>query len=501
MPASSPSRGAPSASPEDTIALTAWQRWRGFAVCIAVVALTVLDLTKVNVALPSLQAAVGATSTELQLIVSGYILAFGLALVPAGRFGDQRSRRPLFIVGLAIFTTMSLACALAPTSEVLLAARLVQGVGAGMQMPQALGLIQFLFQGAARARAFGVFGVTVGIAMAIGPTLGGLIIAVAGPVDGWRGIFWMNVPLGVLAIALAIWVLPRTHARSSRRLELDPVGLVLFAMTVLALMWPFLFTTGSPDDEPARWWLLVAALLGAATFVWWERRYAAIGRQPLVPLGLFRIAPFRYGIMIGSAYFAANPVIFLLTTLYLQQGVGLAPVFAGMVSISFALLSAIAAWVGGRVITRVGRPLVIWGVLIVLAGVGLLVLASFAASGTGTLLAMAASMAVAGVGGGLVMTPNQTLTLATVPVQQAGLAGSVGQLGQRIGGAVGTAAGLAVFYSSIHREVGQEELADIGAFQHAYAIGMLAAVTLLAVCLIVAVVDLGTRRRAGDSAH
>ena len=270
----------PSQPPTLSIPLSDAKRWRAYWVCVAVAGLTILDLTKVNVALPSIEAAFGATSTELQLIVSGYVLTFGLTLVPAGRIGDQRSRRTLFVIGLSLFTLTSLACALAPTGEVLLVARLLQGVAAGIQMPQVLGLIQQLFQGAERGKAFGLFGATIGVATAFGPTLGGLAIAIGGPEDGWRGIFWMNVPLSLAAIALALWLLPETRLPSSRKLELDPFGLLLFGITVVALMWPFLFTTGSPDDNPARWWLLVVFVIAASAFVAWERHYAASGQAP-----------------------------------------------------------------------------------------------------------------------------------------------------------------------------------------------------------------------------
>src|SRR6478735_6192110 len=208
------------------IPLTDAKRWRAYWVCVAVAGLTILDLTKVNVALPSIESAFGAGSTELQLIVSGYVLAFGLTLVPAGRIGDQRSRRALFVIGLSLFTVTSLACALAPTGEFLLVARLLQGVAAGIQMPQVLGLIQQLFQGAERGKAFGLFGATIGIATAFGPTLGGLAIAIGGPEDGWRGIFWMNVPLSLVAIAGVVWLLPKTRESRPARLQLDPVGLV-----------------------------------------------------------------------------------------------------------------------------------------------------------------------------------------------------------------------------------------------------------------------------------
>ncbi|UOE45830.1 MFS transporter [Agromyces larvae] len=483
-----------SAMPTGSIPLTPAKRWRAYWVCVAVAALTILDLTKVNVALPSIEEAFGAGSTELQLIVSGYVLTFGLTLVPAGRLGDQRSRKTLFVVGLAIFTLSSIACALAPTGAVLLAARLVQGVGAGIQMPQVLGLVQELFQGAERGRAFGIFGATIGLSTAFGPTLGGLLILLGGPADGWRWIFWINVPLALGAIALAVWVLPQTRHPQRRPLELDPLGLALFAVSVVSLMWPFLFTTGSPSDEPSRWWLLVVFVLAVSAFLAWERRYAASGRHPLVPLSLFRISSYRNGTALATVYFAALPSMFLLTTLYLQHGLGLAPVYAGMVSIGFALLSAFTSWRGGLLVERYGRKLVVWGIVIVLVGVVLLVVAALSTPAAITPWAMAGAMVVGGFGGGLVISPNQTLALADIPVRQGGLAGSVGQLGQRIGTAVGTAIALSLFYSTIFREAGSGE-PDLGVYHDAYGLGMLSVAVLVSVALAIGLADLGVRRR------
>ncbi|GLJ80976.1 MFS transporter [Microbacterium imperiale] len=477
-----------------SIPLSAHQRWRAFWVCVAVAALTILDLTKVNVALPSIEQAFGAGSTELQLIVSGYVLTFGLTLVPAGRIGDQRSRRALFLIGLTLFAITSIVCALAPDTSTLLAARLVQGVAAGIQMPQVIGLAQEMFQGAERGRAFGLFGATIGISTAFGPTLGGLMIALGGADDGWRYIFWMNVPLTIAVLAGVIWLLPKTRESRPAPLQLDPVGLLLFGVVVVALMAPFLMTTGSPDDNPQRWWLLVAFGVFAAAFVWWERRYAASGKHPLVPLSLFSISSYRNGTLIQAVYFMALPAMFLLTTLFLQLGVGLAPVFAGMVSIGFAVASAAASYVGGRIVTRVGRPLVVWGLAIMLTAVVALALVAFFVPPGIVELAMAAVLTVGGFGGGLVISPNQTLTLAEIPVKQGGLAGSVGQLVQRIGTAVGTAVALSLFYSTVYREEGSGA-ATLEVYHDAYAFGMMSVGLFLSIALVLGVVDLASRRR------
>lgn len=481
--------------PTAAIPLTPQRQWRAFWVCVAVAALTIMDLTKVNVALPSIEAALDADSTQLQLIVSGYVLTFGLFLVPMGRLGDQRSRRALFLTGLSLFTLASVGCALAPNSTMLLIARLVQGVAAGMQMPQVIGLIQELFPGNQRGRAFGLFGATIGVATAFGPTLGGLVIVLGGPEDGWRWIFWMNVPLGIAAIALAVWVLPSTRARSLRPLSLDPVGVVLFGCAVVAFMSPFLFTTGSPDDDPRRWWLLAVFAGFAAFFVAWERHYAARGKRPLIPLSLLAISSFRNGTLVQTAYFAAMPSMFLLTTLYLQSGLRVEPVYAGMVTVGFALAAAVSSWAGGLLVTRYGRPIVVWGLALVLGCAMGLVFTALYVPDAATPYVMAGVLLFGGVGGGLVIAPNQTLTLAEIPVRQGGVAGSVGQLGQRIGTAVGTAIALALFYSTVYREEGAAAGAVV--FHDAYAWGMATVGAAVTLALVAAVVDLGARRRSG----
>lgn len=472
------------------------QRWQAFAVAVSVAAITILDLSKVNVALPSIEAAFSAGSTELQLVVSGYVLTFGLALVPMGRLGDQRSRRMLFIIGLTLFTITSLVCAIAPNSTVLLIGRLVQGIAAGIQMPQVLGLIQSLFHGAERGRAFGLFGATIGLATAFGPTLGGLLIAVGGDTDGWRLIFWMNVPLSIAAIVLALFLLPGEPKTERKRLDLDPLGVVLLGATVLCLMVPFLFTTGAPTDDPRRWWVLVGFGIFGAIFVAWELRYADAGRLPVLPFSLFSIASFRNGTILSSAYFAALPALFLMTTLFLQQGVGLEPVYAGMVTIGFALASALASYIAGRHVLKLGRKLVVWGLIVMLATVVALGAAAYYLPGNIVPWAMAAIMLVGGIGGGVVVSPNQTLTLVDVPVSDGGSAGSVGQLSQRIGTAIGTAVALSLFYATVYDEEGSASTLVV--YHDAYAFGLIAVGVCVGIALIVGVVDSARTAKAAS---
>ncbi|WP_052460662.1 MFS transporter [Microbacterium gorillae] len=469
--------------------MTSAHRWPAYWISVAIAALTILDMTKVNVALPSIEHALGANSTQLQLVISGYILTFGLALVPAGRLGDQRSRKVLFIVGLSIFTLTSLIAGFASDPGVLIAARLVQGIGAGIQMPQVTGLIQELFQGAERGRAFGLFGATIGIATAFGPTAGGALIGLGGDEWGWRLMFLVNLPLGVAAIIATLIVMPNMKRDAPRRpLSMDPVGIVIFAIMVVALMWPFLFTTGSPSDDPNRWWTLAIFAIGVLVFVWWETRYAHSGRHPLIALGLLRTLSFRNGVLISTLYFAATPPMFLLGTLLIQDGLGLSAMVAGMTTITFALVSAWTSWWGGLLVARAGRRLIVLGVTLVLVSVLLMIGASVWVPHEAMPWAMSAVMIIGGAGGGFVLSSNQTLMLSDIPVTEGGLAGSVGQLGQRIGSAIGSAVALSIFYSTAVREAGTvpgEQIAFDG-----FRLGMFAVAGLLVLSLVVAILDM-----------
>ncbi|GGE92375.1 MFS transporter [Mycetocola zhadangensis] len=467
-------------------------KWQSFWVCAGVACLTILDLSKVNVGLTSIEESLGGGATELQLIVAGYALAFGLALVPSGRLGDLRSRRNMFLIGLTSFMLASLLCAVAPTIEVLVIGRILQGVAAGIQMPQVLGLIQQLFQGQERGKAFGLFGATIGLSTAFGPTIGGLLIGIGGPENGWRLLFWMNIPLGLIAIWFAWRLLPKHQAHEGGTGNLDVPGIVLLGIATFSLMLPFVLTTGGPTDDPNRWYWLVGFVLAAAAFVWWERRYLRIGKSPVVHFGLLRLASYRNGILIATAYFAAIPAMFLIVTLFLQQGLGLEAVFAGMVSIPFALASAATSWIGGRLVNRHGRKIVVLGVA--LAGIGIAATLPISAYASEAWLPwlMAAVLTIAGAGGGFVISPNQTLTLQDVPVTQGGVAGSVAQVGQRVGTAIGVAVASSTFFATLYAGQGLNDSTEV--YREAFGRGTTIIVALLVIALVLSLLDLRKRK-------
>lgn len=468
-----------------------WQpdprRWRALAVVLVAGFMVLLDVSIVNVALPSIAAGIGASDSALQWVVSGYALAFGLVLVAGGRIGDARGRRPTLITGLVVFVLASAACGAARDPGMLVAARLVQGLGGGLVTPQNSGLIQSLFRGEERGRAFGLFGATVGISTAIGPLAGGVLIALGGAEHGWRWTFLVNVPIGIVAIVLAWRTVPQQRRAEGERTDYDPVGAVLLGVATVLVLLPFV--QSRTWSGPAKWALLVPAVLLGLAFVRWEQAYGRRGREPMVDLGLFRHRSFSFGATLGLAYFAGFTAVFFIWAQYLQDGVGYSALQSGLASLPFALGAAAAAAVGGRIVYRIGRALVAVGLVMSIVGLlaGWVVIGLVDGSMVGW--AVAPAFLVAGLGNGLVISPNQILTLSEVPPAQGGAAGGVLQTGQRIGSAAGIAAIGSVFY------------AELPNFSGAVRTGFLLVVAFIAVALAVAVADLVTdrRRRRSDN--
>ncbi|MFI1106316.1 MFS transporter [Streptomyces melanogenes] len=454
-------------------------RWRALAVCLVAGFMTLLDVSIVNVALPSIRAALDASEADLQWVLSGYALAFGLFLVPAGRIGDARGRRAVFMTGLALFVVASAACGAAQSSLWLVAARAVQGLAGGLISPQISALIQQMFSGAERGRAFGMLGSVIGISTAVGPLLGGLLIHAAGPHEGWRWVFYVNVPIGVACLVLARRLLPDTP--SARRIPLralDPVGVLLLGAGVLALLLPFV--QAQQWHGPEKWLLLVVSAALLTAFVAWERRQRARGASPVVDLALFRERSYWLGCALILLYFGGFTSIFFITALYLQAGLHLSALLAGLAITPFAVGSGVAATIGGRLVARFGRRLVAVGLVMVATGLGATALAVHLALGRSAAWAMTAPLLLAGLGSGLVIAPNQTLTLSQVPVRSAGSAGGTLQTGQRVGSAVGIAAVGAVFFAQLGRD----------GWAAAYDHGLLVSIAFVLGALLLALGDL-----------
>ena len=420
------------------------RRWRILAVTLVIGFMALLDVTIVNVALPSIREGLGASPADVQWIVSGYALAFGLTLVAGGRLGDAYGRRRMMLIGLAGFIASSAAVGLAPNEELVVAARLAQGVAAGLLTPQNSGLIQQLFRGPERGRAFGFFGLTVSVSAALGPILGGLIIAGLGPDLGWRAIFLVNVPIGLGAMVFVARMVPRRpRDRQEVGSRLDVPGALLLGGAVLCVLLPLVSVM---DGVSALLALPAGAPMLFYAFARWERRVVRQGGAPLLDVALLGKAPgYASGILVGALYFTGFTGVFLVLSVHLQDGLGYSALGTGLMLTPFAVGSALTATTAGRWVSVIGRKVTVIALLVVMAGLGVVTVLVPGHDGAGLWPVLVLPLLAAGLGGGGVVSPNFTLTLAEVPPRMGGAAGGALQTGQRIGSALGAAMMMAAY--------------------------------------------------------
>ena len=453
---------------------------------------TLLAVSSVNVILPAVSQDLSAGTAGLQLVVSGYSLVFGVVLVPAGRAGDVMGRGRIFVIGMILFGVGSLASGLAPDVVTLNLARVVMGVGSGLLNPQVAGMIQQYYSGESRGRAFGLFGAVIGVSVAVGPVLSGGLIGWLGDDWGWRASFLINVPLVLLGVWAAHRYLPDSawHRQDGGsgagrdRVDLDPVGMVLLAAGTLLVMIPFM------KASAGAWvWGLEAAGIGIiSAWVAWERRYRARGGAPMVDLSLLAIPSFAYGSLAIAVYFLGYTSVWIIVAQYVQAGLGSTALASGVIGLPAALAGSVAAAVAGRRVIRVGRVMVLGGMAAGMAGllasVGIIHMHSHAGWSPWWLTL---TLLVLGVGQGLVVSPNQTLSLVEVPLEYAGAAGGILQTGERIGTSIGIAAITGLTFRVSHSS-GWDAAAQTG---------LLAVAAAIAVSAVVAVVDLrlAARRR------
>ncbi len=434
-------------------------RWRVLAVLLSTIFMSLIGVSIVNVALPTIQHGLHASQSDLQWVLSGYALTFGVVLVAAGRAGDIMGRGGWFIVGVAVFTAASVAAGLAPSPRALNIARFVQGVGSGLINPQGIGMIQQYFSGEDRARAFGYFGSMVGVSVAIGPVLGGVLIGLGGAELGWRLAFLINVPLGLGVIALALRWFPRPLFHHWRRSPgstrdspvrlwraLDPVGSLLLGSVVFAVLFPLMeYRTSN-----ASWLMFPIGLALVWAWVRWERRLARAGGSPMVDLGIFATRSFTNGSLIMALYFLGMTSIWVIVALYFQQGAGKSAFEAGLVNIPASILSAWSAHWAGAHVMRLGRRVVIGGLMLGLAGLLLCIgVAGLHGRGAISIWWLVVALIPIGLAQGAIISPNQTLTLMEVPLAYAGSSGAVMQTGQRIGTSVGIALITSVLFAAL----------------------------------------------------
>lgn len=481
-------------------AATTTPRWRALAVCVGALFMTLLDLSVTNVALPPIGAALNAPPAELQWVVSGYALAFGLVPIIAGRLGDDHGRRPLFLIGVGGFVLTSLLAGLAPNAGILIAARVLQGMAGGMINPQVSGLVQQMFRGAERGRAFGAIGTAVGVATAVGPLAGGSLIALGGPHDGWRLVFFVNVPIGVAILVLARRWLPAPR-RDGHRHRLDLLGAALLGLATLCVLFSAVEYDAVRDARVAL--LLVPAVALVLGFARRELRLTRARQDPLVDLRLFRRRSYTVGVSVALVFFTGLTGLPLVLALYYQRGLGYSAFQSGLGITAFALGSVVAAPLAGRLVTRIGRPLIVAGMLAFALGTLAVDLTVRIQPGRDAALWLAPALLLLGAGAGAVITPNQALSLADVDPRMGSTAGAVLQTAQRIGSSIGQAVIGAAFFAALPSGVAtitgrKRENVYSAAVSHA----ALVTLCFVSAALVLGLVDLRDqhRRRTGREA-
>src|SRR6266487_1879404 len=429
--------------------------WTLLAVSVATFML-LLDITVVNVALPSIRDDLGASFTDLQWVIDAYALTLAALVLTAGSLADRLGRRRVFAIGLAIFSFASLLCALSPDPTFLNLSRALQGVGGAIMFAVSLALlVQEFPAGRERGTAMGLYGATIGVAVAIGPLVGGALTDGL----GWQSIFYLNVPIGVAAIAVTY--LKLRESRDPNATKIDWPGVATFSgalfLLVLALV--------RGNDEGWGSTLIISLFAGAAVlmlaFIVLEQRVS----EPMLPLGLFRRASFTGVQLAAFAVSASMFALFLYITLYLQNYLGYSPLEAGLRYLPITVVSFFAAPVSGALLSRVPARLLMSGAL-ALAGIGLMLMSGIDPGDTWTTLLP--GFLVAGIGVGLLNPVIADVALSVVPKERSGMAAGINDTFRQVGIAVGIAAWGAIFLgvgSGEVREVAGGAVSGSGARQ------------------------------------
>ena len=414
--------------------------------------MVVLDFFIVNVALASMQSSLHATGAAIEWVVAGYALTTAVLLIAAARLGDRYGRRRMFCAGLGLFTIASLLCGVAATAGELVGARLLQGAGGALLMPNVLAIINVSFDGSERVRALSYYGLSMGVAAAGGQLLGGILIALNPGGVGWRACFLVNVPVGALALLLAPRVLGESRDPGAESLDLAGAALVTGALTAVVLP----LVQGRSAGWPAWTWVSLAlAPALAVVFALHQRRRIAQLRTCLIEPALLRARPLRRGLVAQLVFWAGQASFFMVLALYLQQGRGLSALQAGVVFTILAVSYLVASMRSAALAIRHGRRVLGAAGLTLAAGHGL-VLGAVALIGTGgSVLALAPGLVLEGAGMGLAITPLTTLLLSAAPPGHTGGASGLLATTQQVGAALGVAVIGAIFFGAVPSGVGQ----------------------------------------------
>jgi MFS family permease len=454
------------------------RRWWVLAMVVAAQFMFGVDAFIVNVAIPTIAVELHASPAQIESVIAIYLIAYATLVVTGGRLGDIYGTKGVFIAGVIGFTATSLWCGLAQSGPELIAARLAQGATAALMVPQVLATLHLLFADDERGRAFGIYGIVLGLAGAAGFALGGALVTLDLGGLGWRVVFFVNVPLGLVIVAAALRIMPSVPRRPGTRLDI-PGAITLF-IGLLCLIGPLLF---GHDVHWASWvWLVMATgVVIVAAFPRLERAVARRGGMPLIDLTLLSDVVFMRGLGAAFFFFCANLSFYLVMTIFMQKTLQISPLRAGLVFVPLALTFVVASRHGGMRARRRGALVLIEGCAIQIAGLAVLVVVVATLEAPPAWL-LALVLTIFGYGQGLVMAPLSSAVLATVKPASAGSGSGMYGTTAQIANATGVAAIGAVFFA----------IEAVRSAQYA----MFAASALFALSIVAAVVFLSWMRRA-----
>ena len=429
--------------------------FRGLAMAVLTFAMfmDLMDVTIVNVALPAIRDDLGSTPSQLEWIVSGYVLAFAGVLITSGRLGDRYGRQRVFIAGITGFTIASLTASVAQNGETLVASRVAQGLFAGLMVPQVLASVQALYKPRERAKIFAVIGVITAMAAVIGPVLGGWLVTNNPLGGGWRAIFFINIPVGIIIVIAALFLVPNT--KSERPSPLDPLGVLLAVGGILLIVYPLV------EGRQLGWpiWSFVLMALSPVVltlFVLNERRHSA--DSAMMPLRLFANRGFTGGLTIQFLFQGSINSFFLILALYVQTGLGFTAIVSGALTLPFSIGAMVAAGVAAALVSRLGRILPAIGGTLMAIGTGWIIYVFNSTGADYSAWDTVIPMAVAGIGLTVMVVPLLDIALATVDAKDSGAASGVLGTFQQVGGALGIAVTGVLFFDAAGRYTQSELL-------------------------------------------
>jgi EmrB/QacA subfamily drug resistance transporter len=462
-------------------------KWLALAVMLIGPFLGVIDFFIANIGVPSIRTSLGASFSEIQLVIAGYGLTYAVCLITGGRLGDIYGRKVTFIVGMGGFTLTSALCGIAPTAGWLIFWRLVQGSAAAVMFPQALSFIQVNFTGSSKRVAFSLYGSMIGFGSIVGQLLGGFIIHANLFQLGWRPIFLINLPIGILTIISASFALKESRAPAAPGLDLAGVGILTIGLALLS--YPFM--EGQERGWPLWAWVSLLVSFPVLWAFWlFECRQSAEKRSPLIEPRLFRDKGFVVGLVVTCIYFAGHSSMILVLSLYLQYSLGLNPMYAGFALVPFSFAFLLGSSVSGKINGYLGRRSLHLGVVVL--AIGIVALALLAAPAPGHLTpSFVLACFIYGLGRGIVTSPLYNTVLSGIPRKDAGAASGVTSTMPQLANSVGIALIGAVVFGMIPKN---------GATPVDYAHGFVASslINLVMLCAAAALIFLIPKNRGRD---